>query len=291
MCDNSPLRRPADGEPRGAKDRLRADELTSFGSTHAGIVRVPDGATSESPAPIIVVAPERYGLVQHTVDIADRFAANGWAAISPDFYTGISEDEAGRLPGLSDAHVMEHIDAALAHLADDPRCDSSRVVVFGVCRSGSWGLLASAAHPEVVGVIMLYGGAQPKEWELNADRDRAYAEIIKASAAPVLAIYGERDHTMSIEMVTRVREALEESRRSYRMSIVKDMPHGWLNDTMPGRYYQDVAESTWTDMLAFLREVDPAHNDQTIAGPGQITWEFRATVGTDYDFSKNERHE
>jgi carboxymethylenebutenolidase len=291
MCDDSPLRRPAAGQPRGAKDRLRTDELTSFGGEHAGIVVIPEEASAERPAPIIVVSPERYGLVQHTVDIAERFAANGWAAISPDFYAGISEDEAGRLPSLSDAVVMEHIDAALAHLAADPRCDSSRVVVFGVCRSGSWGLLAAAAHPEVVGVIMLYGGAQPKEWELNADRDRDYAEIIKASPAPVLAIYGERDHTMSIEMVTRVRQAFEEARRTYRMSIVKDMPHGWLNDTMPGRYFADVAEATWGDLLTFLREIDTPRTGATIGRPGEITWEFRATVGTDYDFSKNERRE
>lgn len=291
MCDNSPLRRPDDGQPRGAKDRLRADELTSFGGTHAGIVSIPAGASAESPAPIIVVSPERYGLVQHTVDIAERFAANGWAAVSPDFYTGISEDEAGRLPSLSDAHVMEHVDAALAHLADDPRCDSSRVVVFGVCRSGSWGLLASAAHPEVVGVIMLYGGAQPKEWELNADRDRPYADIIGASTAPVLAIYGEADHTMSLEMVTKVRQALEAAHRTYRMEIVKGMPHGWLNDTMPGRYYEDVAEATWVDLLRFLRAVDPAQTEHVIAAPGEFTWEFRASASTDYDFDKNERHE
>jgi len=291
MCDDSPLRRPAPGQPRGAKDRLRADELTSFGGGHAGIVRFPENASGDDPAPIIVVSPERYGLVQHTVDIADRFAANGWVAISPDFYSGISDDESGRLPSLTDAHVMEHIDAALTHLADEARADSSRVVVFGVCRSGSWGLLASAAHPEVVGVIMLYGGAQPKEWELNADRDRPYADIIAASTAPVLAIYGEADHTMSLEMVTKVRQALEAAHRTYRMEIVKGMPHGWLNDTMPGRYYEDVAEATWVDLLRFLREVDPAQTEHVIAAPWEFTWEFRASASTDYDFDKNERHE
>lgn len=291
MCDDSPLHRPKAGQPRGPKDRLREDDLTAFSAGHAGIVRIPESATPESPAPIIVVSPERYGLVQHTVDIADRFAANGWAAISPDFYAGISENEAGRLPGLSDARVMEHIDAALTFLADDPRCDSARVVVFGVCRSGSWGLLISASHPEVVGVIMLYGGAQPREFEINEDRGRPYADVIKSSAAPVLAIYGERDHTMSVADVTRVRGLFEEARRTYRMSIVKDMPHGWLNETMPGRYYQDVAEATWTELLSFLNEVDPSSPMPPPAGPGEITWEFRATISTDYDFSQNERHE
>lgn len=291
MCNDSPLRRPAAGQPRGAKDRLRADELTSFGGGYAGILRIPDDASAGRPAPIILVAPERYGLVQHTVDIAERFAANGWAAVSPDFYAGISEDDAGRLPSLPDANVMGHIDAALAHLAAEPACDNSRVVVFGVCRSGSWGLLASAAHPEVIGVVMLYGGAQPKEWDITADRDRAYAEIIKASAAPVLAIFGERDHTMSLAHVTRLREAFEDARRTYRMSITKNMPHGWLNDTMPGRYHVEAAEATWSDLLTFLHDVDPAQSGPAIAKPGEFTWEFRATVGTDYDFGRNERQE
>lgn len=287
MCDDSPLARPHATEPRGAKDRLRADELTGFAAGCAGIVRLPADASAESPAPIVVVAPERYGLVQHTVDVAERFAANGWAAISPDFYADITEDAAGRLPGLSDADVMRHIDAALAHLVDDPRCDSSRVVVYGVCRSGSWGLLASAAHPEVVGVIMLYGGAQPREFELTADRGRDYADIVKASTAPVLAIFGERDHTMSVEDVTRLRGLFETARRTYRMSIVQDMPHGWLNDTMPGRYRADVAEATWADMLEFLQTVArPAP-----PGPAAVTWEFTAAISPDYDFSKNERRE
>ena len=291
MCDDSPLRRSQAGQPRGPKDRLREEELTVLGAGRAGIVRIPVSATPEHKAPIIVVCPERYGLVQHTLDVADRFAANGWAAISPDFYAGISENEAGRLPGLCDRSVMEHIDSALAFLADDPACDSARVVIFGVCRSGSWGLLASASHPEVVGVIMMYGGAQPREFEINADRDRPYAEIIKSSAAPVLAIYGESDHTMSVADVARVRGLFEEARRTYRMSVVKDMPHGWLNQTMPGRYYEDVAEATWAEMLTFLNEVDPSSPTPPLAAPGQISWEFRATISTGYDFSQNERQE
>jgi carboxymethylenebutenolidase len=142
-------------------------------------------------------------------------------------------------------------------------------------------------HPESGAAI-----AQPREFEINEDRDRPYADIIKSSAAPVLAIYGERDHTMSVADVTRVRGLFEQARRTYHMSIVKDMPHGWLNETMPGRYYQDVAEATWTELLSFLNEVDPS-SDATArrARPGQITWEFRATISTDYDFSQNERHE
>ena len=48
MCDDSPLRRPEAGQPRGPKDRLREDELTAFSAGHAGIVRIPESATPEA---------------------------------------------------------------------------------------------------------------------------------------------------------------------------------------------------------------------------------------------------
>jgi carboxymethylenebutenolidase len=274
---------------RGPKDRLRADELTRFGEGSAGIVCMPDSATEEQPAPVVVVAPERYGLVQHTVDVAERFAAAGWAAISPDFYTGISENEAGRLPELPDEAVLEHIRAAASHLRADVRCDASRVVIFGVCRSGSWGLLASAESPEVRGVIMLYGGAGPREFAVTGRRERPYQETIDAGRAPVLSIFGERDHTMSLDDVAALRAAFEQSRRSYDITVVPDMPHGWLNDTMPGRFRADAAEQTWTQMLAFLATVADAPSSPAAEAP--VTWTYRATVAADYDFDANIRQE
>lgn len=287
MCDDSPLRRPGPGRQRGARDRLRADELTEFAAGSAGIVRMPGDATTERPAPVIVVCPERYGLVQHTVDVTERFASGGWAAVSPDFYANIGETEAGRLPPVSDDTVTAHIRAALGHLRADPRCDSERVVIFGVCRSGSWGVVASAEMPEVRGVIMLYGGAGPREFARSEQRARDYREMLGASDAPVLGIFGEADHTMSVSDVTRLRNAFEDARRSYEITIVPGMPHGWLNDTMPGRFRAEAAERTWAQMLGFLRTVP-----SSTGGPRPpVTWEFRATTAADYDFASNVRLE
>ena len=60
---------------------------------------------------------------------------------------------------------------------------------------------------------------------------------------------------------------------------------------MHGRYYQDVAKATWTKLPSFLNEVDQPSSTPPPAGPGQIIWEFRATISTDYDFSQNKHHE
>lgn len=287
MCDNSPLRRPGPGQRRGARDRLRADELTEFAAGSAGIVRMPEDATSRRPPPVIVVCPERYGLVQHTVDVTERFASGGWAAVSPDFYADVDETEAGRLPPVPDDSVVAHIKAALGYVGDDPRCDSERVVIFGVCRSGSWGLVAGAQLAEVRGVIMLYGGAGPREYVTSGQRPGDYRAMIRASDAPVLGIFGEADHTMSVDDVTELRNAFEDARRSYEITVVPDMPHGWINDTMPGRFRAEAAEQTWTQMLGFLQTIASSTGDPR----PRVTWEFRATIAADYDFASNVRLE
>jgi carboxymethylenebutenolidase len=102
----------------------------------------------------------------------------------------------------------------------------------------------------------------------------------------VLAIFGERDHTMSIADVTRLRAAFERHNRGYDISIVRDMPHGWINDTMPGRYRADEAEAVWSQMVGFLdRTLDPTDRSD------DVEWTFRSRVGADYDFTANRRQE
>ena len=69
------------------------------------------------------------------------------------------------------------------------------------------------------------------------------------------------------------------------MKIVPDVPHGFLNDTMPGRYRAKEAAQAWQVLLAFLAEV--------FAGQwhGQVRWEFEGGTSPGYDFSKNVRLE
>src|SRR5215510_9304771 len=45
---------------------------------------------------------------------------------------------------------------------------------------------------------------------------------------------------------------LERHRKSYEFKVFAQMPHGWLNDTMPGRYRQAQSEAAWAMMIDFL---------------------------------------
>ena len=64
--------------------------MTACGDMPA-FVAVPDG-TAKVPA--VIVVHERYGFVQHTRDLAQRFARDGYAAVAPDLYFRHPDQEA-----------------------------------------------------------------------------------------------------------------------------------------------------------------------------------------------------
>lgn len=290
MCIETPgvphLRPAAE---RGAGDRIPPEELTPLGGTSAGWVSVPGADPGPEPWPILVQCHERYGVVQHTVDLAERFAASGFVTVAPDFYAdeGLTGEEE-RLPEVPDEAVLRHLDAAIRHARSVPGAGpDSPVGVIGVCRSGSYPVLASAERTDIAAAVMLYGGAQDREYVVGELRSRPYEELIAAGGAPVLGLWGERDHTMSVEQVRRVRDLLEDARRDYDFTIYEGMPHGWLNDTMPGRFRAEAAEE------AFRAIVDWLHARFARSGSPRthVEWLFRSRIATDYDFGSNERQE
>ena len=276
-----PLR---NAEARGPADRIPPDELTPLGPVSYGWVAVP-AAGMPTPAPVVIICHERYGVVQHTVELTEKFATAGFIAVAPDFYADLDlSGEHERLPDIGDAAALRHIDAAISHVRGlDADVSGAPIAVIGICRTGSYGILASAEREDIAAVVMLYGGAQPREFDVGELRQKPYAELIEAGTAPVLGIWGEKDHTMSVEHVRRVRDELEDARRSYEFVMYPDLPHGWLNDTMPGRFRATQARETFELIVSWL-------NSTMSAEPAQkVSWRFTSTIAGDYDFASNTR--
>src|SRR2546428_10530610 len=94
-----------------------------FGGDCEGFLHLP---RDESPAGAVVVLHERYGLVQHTLDLAQRLARDGYAALAPNLFSRWKGDETAlrsgkERVGLPDPEVAAVIDAALDFLKGDPR--------------------------------------------------------------------------------------------------------------------------------------------------------------------------
>jgi carboxymethylenebutenolidase len=135
--------------------------------------------------------------------------------------------------------------------------------------------------------VVWYGGAMKRDWEVNNKlRPKPYDSVLAAVSCPVFGSFGDADHIISLEDVQRLRNALEAHKKSYEIHIYKGAPHGWLNDTMPGRYRKAQAEAGWAAQQRFLSEVFAGNYD-----PKRVSWRFESESGADYDFNKNVRLE
>jgi len=158
---------------------------------------------------------------------------------------------------------------------------------MGVCQSGRYPIVIGSRRRDLAAFVVFYGGSQQRDWKVSDLQPQPMQEMMRSLSAPVLFVYGERDHTISLADIRRTRDALEEGRCSYRMKVFAGVPHGWLNDTMPGRYRAKEANEAWSMLLAFLADVFSG----SWPGAGQVRWEFESAISADYDFSKNVRLE
>ena len=186
---------------------------------------------------------------------------------------------------MSDPDALRALDAVVEALAAIPQADVSRLAVMGVCQTARLPLVLAASRP-IGAALVWYGAAQPREWETNRKYPRPLDEIIAAVTCPVLGMFGETDHLISIDDIRRLRDCLERHRKAYEIHVYPDAPHGWLNDTMPGRYRRAQAEAAWADQRAFLEKVLAPTYDRS-----RRMARFSADLSADYDFSRHVRYE
>ena len=246
------------------------------GGTRA-FLAVPERFTP--PYGAVVLGHERYGLVQHTLDLVAKFAAFGYVSIAPDMASHWEGDKAALNRGevrltLTSDEVRSYMSKSMDFLSGLPEVDHQRIAAMGVCASGGYPHILNAARPDVAANIVFYGGTEVSD------------AVIAGLSAPTLGVFGEGDHTISISAVQGFRDALERNRKSYQIRLFAAMPHGWLNDTMPGRYRQREADEAWALIITFLSRVFSGGYPD-----GRVRWQFESESSANYDYSKNVRLE
>jgi len=231
------------------------------------------------PFGAVVLGHERYGLVQHTLDLTAKFASYGYVAIAPDMASHWDGDKEALNRGdahltLTDDEIRGYMSHSMDYLHGLPEVDSNRIAAMGVCASGGYPHLLNGVRPDLAANIVFYGGTE-------ADDD-----VVQALTAPTLGVFGEADHVISIDQVRGFRARLEKHKKNYEIELFPGMPHGWLNDTMPGRYRQREAEEAWGLIMSFLERVYSGGYP-----PDRVRWRMAAQYSRDYDFSKNVRLE
>jgi carboxymethylenebutenolidase len=240
--------------------------------------------------PVAIMLHERYGYVKHPRDVAERFAREGYVGVAPNLFYR-DPDQAGINSGrkhydLTDLESVESIGDLLATLGDEvARADVSKVAVMGVCQTGRHMLVSAAELPIAAGLIW-YGGASAKNFQVGPMYPKPLEEVIAKVRCPIHGVFGETCHTQPVADVRAFRNCLERQGKSFKIIVSRDAPHGFLNDTMPGRYRRQQAEAGWASQMAFLEQVFCPGYDRS-----RLIQVYDSDISVNYDFAKNRRLE
>jgi carboxymethylenebutenolidase len=239
----------------------------------------------------VIILHERYGIDQHTKDLTIKLAQAGFVGLAPDLFHRFTGDRKALQKGqvrvdLRDDEALEDLNAAVDYLKKSNNVDGARIGIIGVCQTGRQPLLLAANRDDIAGVVVLYGAIGGKEWEGNELRPTPIEKLVAQVSCPVLGIFGETDHIISVDDVVRFRNCLEWAKKNYHVRLYRDAPHGWLNDTMPGRYRKEPAKDAWVLMMSFLKKCFTGGWN-----PQRISSTFESDYSIQYDFTKNVRLE
>jgi carboxymethylenebutenolidase len=246
----------------------------------------PDG---DRKRPAVIHLHERYGIVQHTSDLAQKLLDAGYVVLVPDLFSRFTGDRQKLASGdlhvdLSDEEALLDLDSSIAYLRTLPEVDGSRIAMIGVCQTGRQPILVSAERNDLAGVVVLYGAIYKLDWEPQPLRPQPIDRLLERVSCPVQGIFAELDNLVSLDDILRMRNVLEKAKKSFDIRIYPDAPHGFLNDTMPGRYRPEQAKAAWQQIISFLKEVlDSGWNGE------RVIWRFEGDTSPNYDFSKHKR--
>jgi carboxymethylenebutenolidase len=213
--------------------------FASNGDEAPGWLAVPEQAAAGG----VVVIQEWWGLNDHVRQIADRFAAAGFAALAPDLYRGSvtrSPDEAGKLlMALDIERAHRDLQGAIDRVA---REGGGRVGVVGFCMGGALSLFAACRAGDRIGACVVFYGGHPK---VSYDFDTL--------RAPVLGHWAE-DDDFANPNAERFEQELSQRGHPFEFHRYPGTRHAFFNDTRPEVYDAAASALSWERTLAFLRK-------------------------------------
>jgi carboxymethylenebutenolidase len=103
--------------------------------------------------------------------------------------------------------------------------------------------LSMALEGENIGAVVVYYGG----------RNRLDSQTARQITAPILGLYGEKDHGIPLDVVQANEKIIKQEGKTVEFIIYPDAPHAFFNDTRAS-YRQDAAEDAWERTLNWFSQ-------------------------------------
>jgi carboxymethylenebutenolidase len=224
------------------------------------VIETPDGPMDAyvarpaggGPFPGVVVIQEAFGVNEHIMEVCDRLAARGYAALAPEIY----HRRARRLvvpyetpaPAMAELALLTNdglevdLEAALARLRGEDGVDPARVGLLGFC-GGGFAAFLGACRLDPAATVAFYGGGI-----VFAREGMALEPVLDEADAidtPLLALFGSADTGIPMSDVEAVRKRLGVG---CEVHVYDGAKHAFFNDRRPN-YHPAAAADAWTRTL------------------------------------------
>ncbi|MBE3602628.1 dienelactone hydrolase family protein [bacterium] len=210
------------------------------------------------PYPSLVVVMEAFGLNQNIRNITDRFAAEGFVAISPNLYFRSPDNVVGydNLPGaiklmqsLTDDQIVADMTAAIDYVKTLKEA-KPKFGTTGFCMGGRIAFLTAVRNPDVFATAPFYGGGMTRAGQPGGKAPTDYAANLKG---PVLAFFGGKDAFIPVAEVDKFRDALNKAGKPAEVVLYADADHGFMCEERPS-YHPEHAREAWSKTVAFFKQ-------------------------------------
>ncbi|MBF8267149.1 MAG: carboxymethylenebutenolidase [Dehalococcoidia bacterium] len=233
-------------------------ETVSFPSQNGDIIggymARPLGA---GPHPGVILIMEVFGLVEHTKEMARKFAARGYITIAPDLFYREGPGDTATIAalirergGVPDSRFMADMEGAVGALRSVATFNG-KIGCIGHCSGGRHSLLFACSTRNLNAAVVCYGGGIVTD-QLTPSRPKAVIDMVPDLRYPLLGLFGEADRNPSPEHVARLDEELKKHHKEYELkSYPQDVGHGFFADYRPS-YRQEAAVDGWERIFAFF---------------------------------------
>lgn len=206
---------------------------------------------TEGVTPAIILLQEAYGVNGHMRRVADKFASDGYAVITPELFHRTApkywegdyssfESVMPHYSALTNEGLTADLQACYQWLAEQGNVDKHRIFSIGYCLGGRVSFLANAVLPLKAGVSY-YGG--------GTDQIAGRAKDLHGRH---LFFWGGLDKHIKAENIKTVTDALDAAGKDYINVKISFADHAFSCDDRPN-YNKTAADDALALTLAFLK--------------------------------------
>lgn len=204
----------------------------------------------------VVLIHEVFGLVEHTKEMARKFAGHGFIALAPDLYYREGPGELEKIVagvrqkgGLPDAQVIGDLEGAVKTIRGIVT-SNGKAGCIGHCSGGRQTLLFACNTNNLAAAVNCYGGRVVTD-ELTPGQPKAVIDMVKDLNCPLLGLFGAMDQNPSPQQVDRLEGELKKYGKQYEFNRYPgDVGHGFFADYRPS-YRQEASVDAWRRIFDF----------------------------------------